>query len=310
MAEIAVPPQVIDRVMSADVISDFRPALPLPTLFNVLGPLANLIGCWRGSGFNLIARPNFQNHNDIFLELNLTSETMDFTQIPGNIPNRGGAQNDINLFGLTYMQKISDATTGGGLHVEPGIWVNVPQTTHPAEGPMVTRMASIPHGNAILVQGKSSTVAGPPNFAPANTVPFGVGGPVPASGATNGFPEYNLGVANPFRTSPLPAGITQAMVTNPNSVLASAIAHQTIVSTTTLSVATPAQQGAGIAGGVENISFLETNAQVAQVSSTFWIETVKSPSGGQLLQLQYSQTVLLNFLGLSWPHVTVGTLLQ
>ena len=25
-------------------------------------------------------------------------------------------------------------------------------------------------------------------------------------------------------------------------------------------------------------------------------------------QLQYTQTVLLNFNGISWPHVTVGTL--
>jgi hypothetical protein len=28
----------------------------------------------------------------------------------------------------------------------------------------------------------------------------------------------------------------------------------------------------------------------------------------QFLQLQYTQTVLLNFLGLSWPHVSVATL--
>jgi hypothetical protein len=26
------------------------------------------------------------------------------------------------------------------------------------------------------------------------------------------------------------------------------------------------------------------------------------------MQLQYTQTVLLNFLGLSWPHVTVANL--
>jgi hypothetical protein len=30
----------------------------------------------------------------------------------------------------------------------------------------------------------------------------------------------------------------------------------------------------------------------------------------QYLQLQYTQTVLLNFLGLSWPHVSVATLLK
>jgi hypothetical protein len=41
----------------------------------------------------------------------------------------------------------------------------------------------------------------------------------------------------------------------------------------------------------------------------FWIETIKDAAGGpDLLQLQYTQTVLLNFAGLSWPHVTVATL--
>ena len=42
---------------------------------------------------------------------------------------------------------------------------------------------------------------------------------------------------------------------------------------------------------------------------TFWIETVKR-GNGTFLQLQYTQTVLLNFLGLSWPHVTVATLVK
>jgi len=64
-------------------------------------------------------------------------------------------------------------------------------------------------------------------------------------------------------------------------------------------------------GGVENIPFLTTNANAATVLATFWIETVKHPSGfGHFLQLQYVQTVLLNFLGLSWPHVSVATLVK
>jgi hypothetical protein len=72
-------------------------------------------------------------------------------------------------------------------------------------------------------------------------------------------------------------------------------------------------------GGTDNTAFLrgtpsptsnpdfapDANAQDALVTATFWIETVQdSPN----LQLQYTQTVLLNFKGLSWPHVTVGTL--
>ena len=67
-------------------------------------------------------------------------------------------------------------------------------------------------------------------------------------------------------------------------------------------------------GGTSNTAFLRgagggPNANAAQVFATFWIETVKgAPGQPDFLQLQYTQTVILNFNGLSWPHVTVGTL--
>jgi len=44
-----------------------------------------------------------------------------------------------------------------------------------------------------------------------------------------------------------------------------------------------------------------------RVTSTFWIETVKGQYGKEFMQLQYTQRVLLDFGGLSWPHVTVAT---
>ncbi len=159
-------------------------------------------------GFNLIARPEHQGGNDIFLELNLTEESLVFDSIGAPIPNRGTSQDDIQLFGIHYLQKINDATTSGALHIEPGMWVNVPVTTAPPETASVARMASIPHGNSLLAEGQSFTVAGPPVFSPVNTVPFPVGGNTPPPGAVNAFPEYNLGTANPFRTSTLPAAIT------------------------------------------------------------------------------------------------------
>jgi hypothetical protein len=37
---------------------------------------------------------------------------------------------------------------------------------------------------------------------------------------------------------------------------------------------------------------------------------VEGPEGTEYQQLQYSQTALLNFRGLSFPHVTVGTLIK
>jgi len=73
--------------------------------------------------------------------------------------------------------------------------------------------------------------------------------------------------------------------------------------------------GATTGGGTSNIAFLQgagggPNANTAEVDATFWIEIVREANGAIKHQLQYSQTVLLNFNGLSWPHVTVATLVK
>ena len=102
------------------------------------------------------------------------------------------------------------------------------------------------------------------------------------------------------------------MVDNPNSVLDQALQAlhgQAILSTVTLQVSSTDLPVQG--GGTVGTAFLvggtgDPNANPALVTSTFWLETVEgSPN---FLQLQYSQIVLLNFNGLSWPHVTVATL--
>lgn len=144
---------------------------------------------------------------------------------------------------------------------------------------------------------------GPPKFEPANTVPFKIGTPPPPPGTPNSFPEYDLSKPNVFRTNPVPPQINQAIVNNPNTVLADAIAGLPIVQTQVLHVST--EPG----GGVENIPFIVANADAASVSATFWIEEVGYVSGVGLV-LQYTQTVLLDFLGLSWPHVSVATLMK
>jgi hypothetical protein len=297
--------------MPPSAVPDFRAASSALTLLQELGPLGDLPGTWSGHGFNLIARPDFEGHNDIFLELNPTDEHLQFTAIGGPIPNRGSAMNDIELFGLHYLQQISDSSTGGAIHTEPGVWVNVPATTEPAQPSTVVRLATIPHGNAVMAQGTSSVLNGPPVTGQANTVPFPAGGTEPPAGTANSFPEYNLSAPSKFRTTPTPAQVTQAAVTNPNSVLAAAIAGQTITATTALHISTVTNPAAHTIGGSQNIPFLRTNADVAHVSATFWIETVQFPAPNNdryFLQLQYTQTVFLNFLGLSWPHVSVATL--
>lgn len=283
---------------------------------NPLGPLADLVGTWKGRGFNQIWRP-FHGSQDRFLELNETMETLEFDEIPGDIPNRGFLQGDINLHGIRYLQQIQDVHVLGpngkpaGIHIEPGLWINAPQTTNPQDGPTVARMANIPHGTSMVAQGSSPPVINhAPPIGPASITPFTIAPPhTPIQ-----FPETNLGIPSQFRTPPgdIP-NVTQAMVNNPNLVLSQAIAGKNIVSTTTLRISTIPLNPPTSGGGTDNIAFLQgnsagPNAQAANVEAIFWIETVKEANGATKHLLQYTQTVLLNFNGLSWPHVSVATL--
>ena len=101
-------------------------------------------------------------------------------------------------------------------------------------------------------------------------------------------------------------GIHQGMVKNPNNVLTKAIAGQEIVNTVVLRVKAQNTKPRNV--GTANTFFLGPNASADIVTATFWIETVKKPGGGHFLQLQYTQLVILDFNGLSWPHVSVATL--
>jgi hypothetical protein len=308
-----------------------------------LGLLADLAGTWHGTGFNLIARPDKEGNAPLFLELNQTQETLRFDPIATSVPNRGNAQNDIELFGLTYLQKISDSVTGGALHIEPGIWVSVPSTQAPSESPSVARMGSIPHGNALLAQGTATLVSPVPNgtfpIKPANTAPFAQGTQMPPAGTQGGFPEYDLANNTPAAANsrtpfgdtppiPLPSSINgvplQTVVNDPTRLLQQALQGQFIEEMVVLQIATaatlPAQPNpipvTNGGGGIENIAFLETNADAALVFATFWIEKIKHPAH-HFMQLQYVQTVILNFpllpqgkqpVPFSWPHVSVATL--
>lgn len=306
-----------------------------------LGLLGELPGTWIGTGFNLIWRPNFKPiggvDSDHFLEINLTQEVTKFDFIGAPIPNRGLAQDDITLFGVHYLQQVSDLVTLGALHIEPGIWINIPATTQPdASLPHgVARLSTIPHGNALVAQGQAFKAPPPPIFTPANVNPFPIGG-----GPAIPFPELSLSTPADFRNTLPPAtailpSTLQAIVNNPNLMLQDAITGQTFVDMTVITVATtpsiPVTDSAPVTtpnggGGVENIAFLKSvsgtnptpvpphalpNANTAEVFATFWIEEVQNPfAPGTFFQLQYTQTVYLNFAGLTWPHVSVATLVK
>jgi hypothetical protein len=206
----------------------FRPLPEIrhPLLFSLtaaasnLGPLVDLPGIWKGKGFNMIWRPNNTPGQDRFLELNLTDEQIEFAEIPGSIPNRGLLQPDILMFGVRYLQSISDLNNGAGLHIEPGIWATVPSTSDPSLPPTVVRMASIPHGTTVLAQGVAIPDVAAPKIDPVDITPFQFGQPKNRIR----FPESELSTPSKFRSPPEDiVNITQAMLDNPNSILTSAL---------------------------------------------------------------------------------------
>jgi hypothetical protein len=283
-----------------------------PSAFAVsagLGPLAGLAGTWSGQGFNAIWRPH-RGSSDHFLELNVTNDQIALQVINGQIPNRGLLTPQIFMHGLTYLQQISDANVSvngipAGLHIEPGVWINVPSTTDPQEPATVARLASIPHGTTITIQGTVTTAPGGPSIPAVSLTPFNEGHP----NQTIDFPEQHLNQSTPFRTSGAGlTGIIQAMLDNPNSVLTKNPPN--VTTTTRLHVSTtPGVPDVG--GGTSNTAFLVgtkdgPNADPAHVAATFWLQTLAGET--EPTRLQYSQVVLLNFNQISWPHITVATL--
>jgi hypothetical protein len=356
------------KIREVSSLTALRSAL---TVLPPLGPLASFAGTFAGNGFNTIFRPQNaatptplpvpQPNSDNILELNLTTETLSFSASLGAVPNRGFVQGDLFLNGVPYLQSVTDVTVPSQptpIHLEPGLWLCVPPTTNPALGQTVARMASIPHGTTIEAQGTATTISGKPTIPPVDITPFSIGNPgskitFPSQTAANGGTPRIPQDLTPFISS---GRITQAMLTDPNTLLRNHIATQNITSTTILSISTaPALPLFG--GGTDNIAFLEgnpgataPNANAIQMTATFWIETVthtiiippfrpgeppltvraETGEAGQPVphflveplheivaprpitinttQIQYSQTVFLNFNGLSWPHVSVATL--
>ncbi len=297
-----------DQPRNPQTADSFRSAARHATTADNLGPLAELPGFWEGTGFSIIARPDFDpaNTDGFFLQLNILRETIEFRPIGSPVPNRGREQPDIDLYGVTYLHRVTDAATGGALHIEPGIWLTIPATTEPQSDASIARLSTIPHGNSVCAVGFVQDVVpdGPPQIPPSNTVPFPIGSEEPPPGTPNPFKAYNLSEETPYRTNPLPATITQAMIDDPANVVRDALKGQTLTHITRLIVDT------ANAGGVSNIPFITTNADTPRLESVFAIEHVQNPDGSETMQLQYAQTALLNWRGMSFPHVTVGTLIR
>jgi hypothetical protein len=214
------------------------------------------------------------------------------------------------------------------LNLPPG--TNDPSIPNPKKRPdwedwnwSVARLGIIPHGDALLAQGPFKTNTAGPNgkgggpFLPVlDSTPF----TLDSNGTRINTTDPGILAAFTSPTLPLPPGITVQNIANPNLVLADAIATQNIVETVVLvvnmdpvgDIALPGfiPSEPDINGGISNIPFVIKNANANSFTAIFWIETVKNKDGSQFLQLQYSQTLILNFGGLNWPHISVATLIK
>jgi hypothetical protein len=281
-----------------------------------LGPLASLPGSWRGNGFNAIWRPDNPQSEPFtdtkrFLELNLTSDSFDFRVIPGVVPNRGlGPQQDLHLYGLHYLQRVSDAdlppfrTANEALHIEPGLFMSVPASEQVKEDTIV-RLASIPHGVTVLMQGKNPgtvptakapvippifPIKGLPTFVPVSPEGHGIQpvdipppDPPGSDGLEHVVPE-NIDTAadgdGSQSNGPFPADF-QEFVNDPNVVLRNATANQNILGFIAFTLSTE-----NVEDSIGNIPFLgfpnaaqatapaNANAFVYSATATFWIEWV------------------------------------
>jgi hypothetical protein len=286
--------------------------------------------------------------NDNVLELNLTSETLTFSPPLGSVPNRGEVQPDIFLNGVPYLQAITDITNPAaptGIHLEPGLWMSVPPTSVPDEGATLVRMASIPHGTTICAQGTSQTIAGPPTIDPVSITPAGVP-PFPSQNAaandTWRVPQQLPGtITQAMLDNPnvvLSDAIAGQTITSTTTISVATSPALPLFGGGTDNVAFLLGDPAAA----------NPNAQTVEMTATFWVETVEhvifippfTPGQPPLIfpaeigdrpapnflvnppvpiprpiriivfstQIQYSQTVMLNFNGLLWPHVSVATL--
>jgi hypothetical protein len=249
-----------------------------------------------------------------------TQERLSFTDITGSgVADRGFKQGDISLGAMAYVQEIDNRFDGSHQHFEPGVWTRAPKTTAPNEKETVARMGSIPHGTTINLQGTANAIATDINSAlpPASITPFVIGKQDDGRTGLVPFPDQILSNASANRT-PLNEveGLTQAQLDNPNLLLAQANQGLTFDSVTAITVSSDPSlvSDPDIGGGTANIAFLKgqgvngANADTPTATSTFWLERGRDAKGEAFLQLQYTQRVILNFNGLSWPHITVGTL--
>jgi hypothetical protein len=169
-------------------------------------------------------------------------------------------------------------------------------------GPDIARLATIPHGDAVLALGSGVFVNGPPNFdniSDFSPLPLGVDADVDNNPYLAPYKQFKN---NPFKNLFDP--------TNPLALLKAAVQGVNIKTTTVLTFDTSLATG-----GIHNIPFVAKQANASRMRAIFWIEELADldAQGNPQFMLQYAQRVLLDFFPIGvglirWPHISINTM--
>lgn len=294
-----------------------------------LGPFKLLPGTWSnepglaGRGWNMIALPFGPPAGATFrppyrLLMNQYNENLVFDLVDKAVPNRGigpGAAGPLStdqlLVTLDYEQGIKQivaedfpASGLGGpadaaIHHEPGLFLNMTDPLN-EDNTDIARLATIPHGDAVLAMGTVKVTDGPPEIPALNALPLGVVQDVETNRYLQPYKHFK---DSPFR------GLFNP--TEPTALLTAANQGVDIIRTTELTFDSTLPTG-----GISNIPFVVRQANASEMKSTFWIQEVRQEDGSIGLRLQYLQIVQLDFFPrfdggpgkIKWPHVSINTM--
>ncbi|MFO7826484.1 MAG: heme-binding protein [Cyclobacterium sp.] len=298
-----------------EMLAQGRTLKHAPADEDALGPLKQLTGVWTnvphlpGHGWNMIALPFIKEGSSLNyrLLLNQYNEKNAFGLVDKGVPNRGVDLNepentDQFVATLDYDQSITqiaamDFPESGEagppdlpIHHEPGLFLHM--TNLATTGFDIARLGSIPHGNSVLALGKARTIDGAPTIPQESGLPLG-------------FKKLDNPYLAPYKHfhENLFKGVFDPTI--PNDLLTKANEGVAIVKTTELTFDSTFESG-----GISSIPFIKKQANATKMNATFWIQELadKDSNGDPILRLQYTQTVILNFFGIDWPHVSVNTL--
>ena len=243
---------------------------------DLLGPLGDLVGPkpadpkqdakrkWKGHGFNLIWRPNFDRsegsefgQKEFFLQLNLTDEELDFTEITGTGNRQPVTLSKIPspLVGLPTPRRSGGSSTSRGSILSPGFGLMCQRRPIRKSHQQLSASDNSPRNDYQFAGHCNTLVATPPTIRRVSRRSL-------STVQTTARPALFINRSKRFRSDPQRKrsthGLQHPLISqNPNLFLSDALVKQTVLSATVLRLTSdtkPAGSVPDLGGGTANIA--------------------------------------------------------